>query len=369
MQSILDENEFERFSGITIGKVYKISSAGNMIDVMLMDGTILKNVQVTVSFTSSRSGSAGLPISIYEEDMMDRKSPLASAKISESDSWAVIAFLGGSMQRPICLGFIFPEENEMLCGTDQKGNEDGTQFLWKHESNVYLRVAKGDKRYNDDGGSDPITPDIEVSHPSGLYIKIGRNAGSGYPDYTNVLEPITNWDKDIRPFRKLNPKKTEDNEDKADPAPFVHLYHPSGTYLTIDTEGSVVAYIVKDVGITVEGNVTELIKGDVDRTVKGYVNETIEGTFDQTVKQKVTTTWEDDFSGTIKGDATEEIDGTLDKTVKENVTETLQADVSRTISGDVTQNISGTETDTVTGAWQRNSSASIKDSAPRIDHD
>jgi hypothetical protein len=363
MQSILGDNEFGRFAGLTLGKVYKVSSAANMVDIMLLDGTILKDVQVAVSYASSRCGSSGLPISEYEKDMMDKDIPLSSARIKESDAYAVVGFLGGSIQRPICFGFLFPEENEILCGTDQKGNEDGTQFLWKHESNVYVRVAKGDKRYNDDGGSDPITPDIEISHPSGLYLKIGRNAGSGYPDYTSVLEPITNWDKEIRPFKKMNPKS-----DEADPAPFVHLYHPSGTYLTIDTEGSVTAYIVKDVGVTVEGDVTELIKGNVDRTIKGDVTEIIEGTLDQTVKQNVTQTFEADFDGTVKGDATESVegdltesvDGTLDKTITGAATEAYQSSLGKTVSG--------TETDDVTGAWNRSSSASIKDTAPVINH-
>src|SRR4030042_460780 len=114
--------------------------------------------------------------------MLDKENPLSNAKQNESDVWAIIGFLGGSVLRPIVLGFLFPEENEVLCGSDQVGNEDGTQFLWKHESNVYVRVAKGDRRE-----AEPITPDIEINHPSGLFIKIGRDT---------TLTPITNWDKD-----------------------------------------------------------------------------------------------------------------------------------------------------------------------------
>ena len=271
--------------------------------------------------------------------MEDRQAPLAQAEQTESDVIAVVGYLGDSNLNPVVFGFLFPELSEILCGIDQKGNTDGTQFLWKHESNVYVRVAKGDKRYNDDGGSDPITPDIEISHPGRLYIKIGRNAGSGYPDYTNVLEPITNWDKNVRPFKKINP-----DTDKADPAPFIHIYHPSGTYLTIDTEGSMTAYIVKDVDITVEGDVTELIKGDVSRTIRGNVTEEIDGTLDQNVKQDVTLTYEADISETVSGDSTENVSGDLSKT------------------------ISGAETDSVTGAWNRSSDTSIDDSAPSVTH-
>ena len=261
MQSILGDNEFDRFSGITLGKVYKVSPAANMVDVILLDGTVLKDVQVTVSFASSRSGSTGLPISQYEKDMMDKDLPLSSARIKESDAYAVVGFLGGSIQRPIVLGFLFPENCEILCGRDQKGNEDGTQFIWKHESNVYVRVAKG---YSTDGSTNPITPDIEINHPSGLFIKIGQNT---------TLEPITNWDKEIRPFKKLNP-----DSNSADPAPYIHISHPSGDYITIDPDGNLIEYLVKDVTRTILGDVTETIIGDYTRTINGDLSDTVDGT-------------------------------------------------------------------------------------------
>ncbi len=360
------------FSGLTLGKVSKLYPQSNMVDIMLFDGSVLKKVQVMTPNASSRAGLVNLPIPKYETEMGKRFSPLGEAKIAESDVIAVVGFLGDSNLNPVVLGFLFPELNEILCDTeDQKGNQDGTQFLWKHESNVYVRVAKGDKRYNDDGGSDPITPDIEISHPSGLYLKIGRNAGTGYPNYTNVLEPIVNWDKNVRPFKKVNP-----DTGKADPAPYIHLYHPSGTYLTIDTEGSMSAYIVKDVGVTVEGNVTELIKGDVGRTIQGNVNEVIQGTYDQNVKQKVTTLWEADFDGTVKGDAITSIEGDSTESVDGNLTESVDGNLNKTITGaaieayqsSLGKTVSGTETDSVTGAWNRSSSASIDDAAPSVTH-
>lgn len=297
MQSILGDNEFDRFSGITLGKVYKVSPAANMVDVILLDGTVLKDVQVAVSFASSRSGSTGLPISQYDkEDMMDRDLPLSSARIKESDAYAVVGFLGGSIQRPIILGFLFPENCEILCGKDQKGNEDGTQFIWKHESNVYVRVAKG--YTGAEGSTDPITPDIEINHPSGLFIKIGRNA---------TLEPITNWDKEIRPFKKLNPASNE-----ADPAPYIHISHPSGDYITIDPEGNLIEYLVKDVTRTILGDVTETIDGNYTRIIK--------------------------------------------------------KDLSDTINGDETTTVDGTGTDNIKGTWLRKSDTEIEDKCGTIHH-
>lgn len=281
MQSILGNNEFDRFSGITIGKVYKVSSAGNMVDVILLDGTVLKDVQVTVSFASSRSGSTGLPISDYKEDMMDKDLPLSSARITESDAYAVVGFLGGSIQRPIVLGFLFPENCEILCGRDQKGNKDGTQFLWKHESNVYVRVAKG---YTDTTvDMDPVTPtpDIEIGHPSGLLIKIGAiDLGAGWSNPDPVLRAqarhprteVTNWDKDIRPFKYQNPETN-----KADPAPYFLIYHPSGTYISISPSGETWIDTIAKLNVEVHGDMSVEVDGNVTRTIKGNLTETIQG--------------------------------------------------------------------------------------------
>jgi hypothetical protein len=63
----------------------------------------------------------------------------------------------------------------------------------------------------------------------------------------------------------------------------MHIYHPAGTYIKVDTEGSVEIYVEKDVTKTVKGNLVETIEGNVTRTVKGDTIELFEGTFDKTV--------------------------------------------------------------------------------------
>jgi hypothetical protein len=264
VQAALISTESERFNGLTIGKVSKVYPEANMVDIVMYDGSILKQVQVMTPNASSRGGVSGLPVSKYEADMLDRnKRPLSlnNAKVTESDVFAVLGFIGGSIVAPFVLGFLFPENCEILCGIDQKGNEDGTQFIWKHESNVYVRVAKG--YTGADGSTDPITPDIEINHPSGLFIKIGRNT---------TLEPITNWDKEIRPFKKLNPASNE-----ADPAPYIHISHPSGDYITIDPDGNLIEYLVKDVTRTILGDVTETIDGNYTRIIKKDLSDTVDG--------------------------------------------------------------------------------------------
>jgi len=270
MQASLEKNDWPRFSGLTLGKIYGVHPEANMVDIMLFDGSLLTKVQVMGNHSSSRSGVVNLPLPVYEKkSMIDRQDPLAMAKQNESDVFAIVGFIGGSILRPIVLGFLFPEENELLCNRDdQKGNKDGTMFLWKHESNVYLRVSKGD--------TVDQTPDIEISHPSGLLLKIGEG--------TERTE-INNYDKTIRPFRYKNP----DNDEFSNP-PTVHLYHPSGNYLTIGTDGKVSVYAISDMDKTVKGNLTETIDGNVVRTIKGNLTETIEGNTTETTEGNETNT-------------------------------------------------------------------------------
>src|SRR4030042_230254 len=323
---------------LTLGKVYQIYPQANMVDVMMFDGSILKKVQVMCPVSSSTVGAINMPVPKYKTDMIKRDSPLAQAKQNESDVIAVIGFLGESLLNPVVLGFLFPELNEILCGRDQKGNKDGTQFLWKHESNVYFRIVKGDTLDK--------PAEIEISHPSGLFVKIGEN---------DDLTEITNWDKNVRPFKKVNPVT-----DKVDPAPYVHLEHPSGTWLTIEPSGNVNIYVKGDVQKTITGDYQETIQGNVTREVDGDEIETIKGS--------VTRTVEVDENETINGDLTKTIEGNKDETVDGDLNETVQGNAEESVIGDLTKIVSGSETDTITGAWDRSSSASIKDTAPSVEH-
>ncbi len=293
-QAALISTESERFNGLTIGKVSKVYPEANMVDIVMYDGSILKQVQVMTPNASSRGGVAGLPVSSYEADMLDRNKrplPLNNAKVTESDVFAVLGFIGGSIIAPFVLGFLFPENCEILCGRDQKGNEDGTQFIWKHDSNVYVRVAKGypagEGEDRDGSGGTSITPDIEISHPSGCLIKIGNvDYGAGF---SGQRTEITNWDKDIRPFKHLNPQTGI-----ADPAPSVLITHPSGTYIVIMPSGETWIDTTGNLGIEVHGDMSEEVDGNVTRTYHGNVTETIEG----------------NESKTVNGDGTDYIKGT-----------------------------------------------------------
>lgn len=264
-QHALENNMFPTFSGLTLGRVYKIYPQSNMVDILLFDGNLLTKVQVLSSYASSRSGVLNLPQPKYDEEMITRDKPFTDAKLDgESDVIAVVGFLGDSLFMPIVLGFLFPEMNEVLCSRDDVvGNQNGTMYLWKHESNVYVKVTEKGENQN--------TAEIEVHHPSGLRLKIGNDIESTVP---------TNYDNSLRPFNKYDPTTKEQQE-----APYVHVVHPSGTRITVDPEG----------------NVDEFVYGDVNREVRGTVTETYNDEVTRIYQKNVTETCREDWNRTVDG--------------------------------------------------------------------
>lgn len=257
MQSGLAKDIYstDRFAGLLVGKVFNVYPEANMVDVLMLDGSIYRKVQVIASYASSRSGIYSLPVPKYNQPLTEKQNPYEKAKNNESDVFAVVGFLGGSVLRPVVLGFLFPEENEILCSRHQVGNENGTMFLWKHESNVYIRIAKS-------GGKS----EIEISHPSGVLIKIGGSEEKA---------EIKNWDKKFRPF------KDKDREtDSPEQPPMIIIKHPSGSKIILDSDGNLQEEIVGNISRKVKGNVKDEIEGKLEVIVKGDILRKSDGTID-----------------------------------------------------------------------------------------
>ena len=238
-----------RFSAITIGKVNKVYPEANMVEIYLFDGTIIDRVQVISGACSNKFGRLEMPVSEYEKPLRENRLFALQSKDPDSDVYAVLAWAGDSLIKPICLGFLFPEENEVLCSTKQEGNEHGAMLLWKHYSNVYVRVAE--------------QGDIEISHPSGVLIKIGKD--------TERTE-INNYDNKVRAFKW----KDRESDELAD-APNIAIIHPSGTSIKIDTEGNVEESIEGNLDRKIKGDLTENIDGDMKITVGGDVSIKVSG--------------------------------------------------------------------------------------------
>jgi len=254
MQSGLKLNATNVLLGVTIGRVYQVYPAANMVDIMLWDGSLVSKVQVMVPYASSKTGILNMPASKYKNgSMLDRELPWKDAEVDENDVFAVVAFFEGAVSMPVVLGFLFPEENELLCDrtdennpdTTTKGNNQGGMLLWKHFSNVYTRVGE-------DG-------EIEISHPSGLLIKIGTYDGAKGVDEQRTQ--INNYDKKLRPFTYLDPETGV-----AASAPSLHIYHPAGTYLTIDTLGNISIKVPDPGTISMEAGGIDIIADSVDIT-------------------------------------------------------------------------------------------------------
>jgi hypothetical protein len=227
-----------------------------MVDIFLLDGTLLSKVQI-LSNSSSRTGTVEIPVPDYVTPMTEAPEKLGLYCLpEESDVFVVVAFMENNINQPIVLGYLFPEESEILCSRKQDGNSDGSMFLWKHRSNVYTRV--------DEKG------DIEINHPSGVFIKVGKNT-----ERTEIL----NYDRKNRPF-----KYKKDQTDELAPAPWVTVMHPSGNYMIIDPDGNVTENVVGNVNRTIEGNLIEEIKGDVQRKISGDVSEVCENNWTREAK-------------------------------------------------------------------------------------
>jgi hypothetical protein len=249
MQSNIEMSESFtwRDSNPKIAKVTKVYPEANMVDLLFLDGSVFKKVHVVVPYASNKTGGVCLSLPKYDVPIENRTDALvATSKDTENDVMALVIFISGMSLLPIVVGFIFPEESEVLCSTEQEGNEKGTQHIWKHQSNFYTRV--------DDAG------DVEISHPSGVLIKIGKNT-----DRTSIL----NYDRLIRPFKWKNPDTGE-----LSPAPYIFIKHPSGTYFMIDPDGNVTENCVGDVTRIIKGTLTEEIDGNKIVKTGGTISET-----------------------------------------------------------------------------------------------
>jgi len=113
--------------------------------VMLDDGTRHIGVPVQTQNGSARSGTTDLP----EVPKSDNKWDIT--KRNGQDMEANVAFVGRS---PVVIGFTFPQVNQMLL-------KDPKAYRYRHQSDVEQLI---------DGDGN-----IQVTHPSGTYIRIGES--------------------------------------------------------------------------------------------------------------------------------------------------------------------------------------------------
>jgi len=116
--------------------------------VMLDDGTRHLGVQVSTPNGSARSGLVDLPAVPARDDKWD------ITRTTGQDMKALVAFVG---RNPVVVGMLYPQVNQMLL-------KDPKARRFRHQSDVETLI---------DGDGN-----MQLSHPSGTYIRIGESVAA-----------------------------------------------------------------------------------------------------------------------------------------------------------------------------------------------
>lgn len=206
---------------IRIGRVIKLDASTHTADVMLSDtGAIVRACRIMSYSAASNSGVMNLPEpgAVTETGM-----PKDRARYS-------IALVGFVENHPVILGFLHPIESELRL-------EDKGRMMDRHGSDVYRTL--------DQHGN------MELHHPSGLYIRIATDTAS----------------EDIAAIGGTTPWQIKHNLDKQ-----VHLHiEQAGGKATIDIapDGAITITTATTVTVNATGNATVTSGGNVEVNASG----------------------------------------------------------------------------------------------------
>lgn len=116
----------------------------------------------------------------------------------------------------------------------------------------------------------------------------------------------------------------------------IHIFHPSNTYIEIDSVGNVV--------FRAEGGKFEITKGDVNKHIFGDENETVDIDKTKYIKNDETIKVGIDRKTTIGNDTTEDIGNNETKTVGQSCTKSIGSDWNVSVGGNITIEAEGNVT-------------------------
>jgi hypothetical protein len=189
------------------GLVTAVHPEDHSVDlIMADDGSPMIGVQVLTPNGSTRSGTVDLPA-------IKATNPRDVSKATDQDMHAIVGFVG---RHPVVTGFLYPQVNQML-HTDPQLRMD------RHQSDVITTV---------DGDGN-----IQLAHPSGLYLRIG-----GTPEKVDYAGK--NADASLTVDRNTST------------TPYVRLSMPGGkAVLTIAPDGAVSLTTETTIDVTAQGNI------------------------------------------------------------------------------------------------------------------
>lgn len=128
-----------------IGYVVAVHPEDHSVDLVMADnGERLIGVQVPTLNGSTRTGTIDLPAVPEKKDKWD------ITQLTGQDMKAIVGYVG---RNPVVRGFLFPQVNQML-------SKDPKMRIDRHQSDVMTTI---------DGDGN-----IQLTHPSGTYIRIGE---------------------------------------------------------------------------------------------------------------------------------------------------------------------------------------------------
>lgn len=208
------------------GIVVEVHPEDHSVDlVMADDGSRLTGVQVATPNGSTRTGTVDLPEIPKRKDKWDVTEPTGQ------DMHALVSFVG---RHPVVTGFLYPQVNQML-------SKDPKLKMSRHQSDVVTSI---------DGEGN-----IQLEHPSGLFLRIGSAP-------------------DKQDFKKKNADESAELDRNTSTTPYVRLSMAGGkAVLTIAPDGAVSLTSETTVDIEAKGNVT--VKTDASALVEAAGSATV----------------------------------------------------------------------------------------------
>lgn len=208
---------------IDLARVVKVHWESHSVDlVMSVDGRAMSGVRVMSPMASTDSGLSDLAMPVAGNPL-----GLKAVKDNERDVLAVVSYFNGL---PVVLGFLHPRASQILF-------KDQERMIDRHASDVYKTI---DKNGN-----------MELRHPSGLYIRIATD--TAHEDLTG---------KDFNKKWKITK-----NTDKQ-----VHLHiEQAGGKATLDIapDGAIAITTATTVSVNATGNATVTSGGNVEVNATG----------------------------------------------------------------------------------------------------
>lgn len=209
--------------GLFTAKVIYVNVSKNLVDIVLNNSEIRREVPVAFPSMGTKAGQSYLQaISKSVQKLGDSGRPYDDYVDDRDRSvFAVVGFFEENPNFAVVLGFITPKTTQLLF--DRQGFA-----LDRHESDLYSMIENGPLS-SYDSSTDTLMPEFEWYHPSGFFVKVGIDGD--HEDLTGQDEQglwrVRGTPNANTPMRSAGPDTTDYRT--------VTVKHPSGTGVTLDT--------------------------------------------------------------------------------------------------------------------------------------